>query len=302
MNGPAAAAAPDSIGRPSRDHSLRAAIGSEIWMWAKSGTRQWRRIEWAERLGFLSQRNRYRYWLVDRPHYAYGIHRAADGATRLGYEAVTVVELGVAGGNGLLALERHADYLGSQYGIRIDVIGFDSGHGMPRPVDHRDQPYRWGEGYYEMDEVALRSRITSAEVILGDVRTTMQTWIETNREGLRRSPVGFVAFDMDYWSSTVSALNLFRHEDSTHLLPRVVCWLDDIVFSIPTIGELQALAEFNSEAPDKRSIGPIVGLRAGIPFDPPWADQLFEAHQFRHPRYSDRVESAPAQLPLKRTA
>lgn len=299
MSGGLDQSASEEAGRVPKISELMDAIRQELWLWAKSGTRQWRRVEWAERLPYLSEQSKYRYWLVDRPHYAYGVHRAADGAKRLGYDAVTVVELGVAGGNGLVALERHAKYLSSRHGLRIDVVGFDSGEGMPRPADYRDQPFRWDSGFYQMDEGALRDRLTSSSLILGDVGTTVPKWVEENRERLREAPVGFVSFDLDYWSSTMASFELFRLEDSSHLLPRIACWLDDIVFSIPSIGELQAVADFNSEAPSSRSIGQINGLRAGVPFDPPWADQLFEAHIFDHQRYSERVESAPVQLPLK---
>ena len=191
--------------------------------------------------------------LVDRPHYAYGIHRAIDAADRLGFKEVTVIEFGVAGGNGLLALERHAEYLGKKRNFKVNVVGFDSGTGLPSSLDYRDQPYRWSGGFY----------------------------------------------GMDYWSSTVEAFDLFRNSALVQTLPRVVCYFDDIVFSIDAIGELRAIAEFNSENPQERSIGQIFGLRPGIPFDPPWADQFFEYHCFIHPMYGLTVEAAPVELPLE---
>jgi len=285
-------------GRP-QGNSPVDSLRRELWLWAKSGTRQWRRIELAERLPLIPIEARYRYWLVDRPHYAYGVHRAALGAKQLGFDEVTVVEFGVAGGNGLLALQRHAGYLGRRHGVKVHVVGFDSGEGMPKPVDHRDPPFRWGPGYYQMDVPALLQRLGDADLVLGDVAETVPEWIGRRREKLRLAPVGFVAFDLDYHSSTMASFELFRAEDASHLFPRIVCWMDDIVYSIPAIGELRAVADFNAEAPDIRAIGRIFGLRAGIPLDPPWADQIFEAHRFDHPQYGDLVEETPEQLPLQ---
>src|SRR5579872_2863973 len=62
---------------------------------------------------------RVRYDVFDRPHYAYGVYSAADLAKRLGLGAIQVIEFGVAGGNGLVALEAIAAAVGAEFGIRI---------------------------------------------------------------------------------------------------------------------------------------------------------------------------------------
>lgn len=274
-------------------------ISKACWAWAKSGTRQWRRVQLAGRFGIIPESLRYRYWLVNRPHYAYGIHRAIDAASRLGFKEVTVIEFGVAGGNGLVALERHAEYLGKKQNIKVHVVGFDSGTGLPPSQDHRDQPYRWSGGFYGMDEAALRGRLHNAELVIGPVDDTLAKWIDEKLDQLQVAPVGFVSFDLDFWSSTIEAFELFRNSALVQTLPRVVCYFDDIVFSIDAIGELRAISDFNAESPEQRSIGQIFGLRPGIPFDPPWAEQFFEYHCFIHPLYSLTVEAAPVELPLE---
>ena len=238
--------------------------------------------------------------LVDRPNYAYGVRRAVTAAASLGYEAVTVIEFGVAGGNGLVALEQHARIIGGAHGVRVDVLGFDTGMGMPRPVDYRDQPHYWSEGYYRMDQAALRARLRAAEIVLGDVATAVPRYLDEHRTVLAEAPVGFVSFDLDYYSSTMHAFDVFRAPDISHLLPRVGCYFDDTIFSIPAVGELRAIADFNDEKPSERAIGPICGLRAGLPFDPPWADQFFEAHSFGHALYGRTSGIASEQLPLDR--
>src|SRR6266567_7010704 len=113
---------------------------------------------------------RIKYDIFDRPEYAYGVYHAARLARGTGVTRLSVIEFGVAGGAGLLALERIAEQVGRFFRIDIDVLGFDSGVGLPRPPDdYRDHPYLWDEGYFRMDENLLRSKLRSAKLILGDV-------------------------------------------------------------------------------------------------------------------------------------
>src|ERR1700723_2811747 len=94
---------------------------------------------------------------VDRPHYAYAVWHAARLAQRLEVPRISVVEFGVAGGNGLLSLEQHAAASSAASGVAIDVYGFDSGQGLPALQDFRDLPYHWKPGFFSMDETALRA-------------------------------------------------------------------------------------------------------------------------------------------------
>lgn len=50
---------------------------------------------------------RVRFGVWDRPEYVYGLFRAAELAKRLKLPGVSAIEFGVAGGNGLVALEVH---------------------------------------------------------------------------------------------------------------------------------------------------------------------------------------------------
>ena len=91
---------------------------------------------------------------MDRPDYAYGTYQAARQARALGLGGMTVIEMGVAGGRGLLALERHARAIQEQVGIEIAIFGFDLGSGLPQPRDYRDMPYVWSrEGIERMGEM-----------------------------------------------------------------------------------------------------------------------------------------------------
>jgi len=46
---------------------------------------------------------------VGRPNYAFLVYQAARLAAQLGQPRVSILEFGVAGGEGLLALEHHAE-------------------------------------------------------------------------------------------------------------------------------------------------------------------------------------------------
>jgi hypothetical protein len=253
----------------------------------------------SRRLGLESFGLGHWYGLVSRPNYSYGVRYAVTQARKLGYPGVTVIEMGVAGGNGLVALESHARHFSSASGIEVAVVGFDRAVGLPDPVDHRDLPYLWSRGDFEMDVPALRRRLGDAELVLGDVEHTLPQFLRDHPETKGDRPIGFVAFDLDYWSSTTSALKLFGLEgpDVEHVLPRVMCYFDDVILKIEHVGQMQAIRDFNENWHD-RKIGHPFGLRSELPFQPPWADRMFEAHFFAHPRYATPLDADTLQMPL----
>jgi hypothetical protein len=270
-----------------KDFILRrlASIGPLRNLWAK------------HELGSLD--TRIRFDAIDRPWYAYGVQSAALLAQRLGVPAISVVEFGVAGGRGLLVLERLAEQVGKATGIRIDTYGFDSGQGMPRPQDYRDLPHVWGEGDYRMDESALRARLKSAKLVLGEVGRTVA---HTLGSGI--PPIGFISFDLDYYSSTVAAFAIFDGPASTRL-PRVHCYFDDICWpdfgcQNEFVGELLAIREFN-DSHSKMKICPVAHLWTQRQIRAMWNEQIYVCHDFEHPHYVTNVaprDSAFTQLPL----
>jgi hypothetical protein len=221
-------------------------------------------------------------------------------AVRLGIPAISVVEFGVAGGRGLMALESIAKEVNQALGVNITIYGFDSGEGMPAPVDYRDLPHVWDQGFYKMDQAALKASLKSATLILGDVADTVPAFLETPDV----PPVGFVAFDLDYYSSTRVALQLFEGESESHL-PRTYCYFDDIMW--PEIachneymGELCAIREFNLKHTHLK-LSPINMLSHMRPHPAAWNEQMYVLHDFRHPLYCVNITPrAPrhTQLPL----
>jgi hypothetical protein len=230
-------------------------------------------------------------WCVEngvrtRPQYLWPLLHAAHAAAALGLPRISALEFGVAGGNGLLALERAAAAATELSGTEVEIYGFDTGTGMPPPADPRDAPWLIEPCYFEMDEAALRARLNGSRLILGDVAETVTDW-----SGSGHAPIGFIAFDLDYYSSTMQAFRALEG-DPERLLPRVPCYFDDLFGYGWTdfTGERAAIAEFN-EAHDRRKIGKIHGLRYELPAGEQaeaWHEKLYLIHVFDHPRYAER--------------
>ncbi len=243
---------------------------------------------------------RVRYDVFARPHYAYGVYSAAMLAKQLGLKGISVFELGVAGGRGLISLQDVSEEIAEFADIRIDVFGLDGGTGMPRALDFRDLPHVWGQGDYAMDETLLRSKLGKAKLMVGDVAQTAKDWLAQSDN----LPIGFISFDLDYYSSTVKAFSLFDAVESTRL-PRVYCYFDDIIYPErgchnEYTGELCAIKEFN-EQHDTRKICPVHLLRHTRLRPAPWNEQTYVMHDFQHPLYSTNTTPQTAhytQRPL----
>ncbi len=234
---------------------------------------------------------------MPRIYYAYCLVRASEMALRLGYREVSAVEFGVAGGNGLVALEQIKDIVEQYLDIRISIFGFDLGSGLPSPVDYRDLPYHWQGGFYEMDVERLRSRLKKAELLLGPVSETVPAFLSQPPVD---APVGMISFDLDYYSSTVEAFRIFEI-DRAAILPRVMCYMDDITgvaecYSDYT-GERLAIAEFN-ESHARQKLSPCYDF-ADFPIER-WQEKIMIYHDFMHPLYNSYVgdRASDAQLPL----
>ena len=260
----------------------------------------WHRLVTKANIPLGSVADRVQYGIFDYPHYAYGVYWSAYLASRLRLPRVAAIEFGVAGGRGLLALEKASMEIEHALGIEIDVIGFDNGSGMPAPVDYRDLPPICAQGFYKMDYDALKKHIKKAILIMGVVNETVGEWVRTSTV-----PVGFVAFDLDYYSSTKSALSIFDGSAATHL-PRVHCYFDDVSSNEvacmnPYVGELLAIQEFN-DSHESRKISRIELLREQRPRYEPWQGKTYVMHDFQHPSYNENIlpklPKYTTQLPL----
>jgi hypothetical protein len=219
-----------------------------------------------------------------RPNYAYGINQAAVEAKALGVGRIAAIEFGVAGGQGLVAMECIAEELSHHHGVEIDIFGFDTGSGQPAALDYRDAPYIWAPGQFPMNETLLRSHLRRARLFIGLAKDNLNVFLSS-----RPPPIGFMAFDMDYYSSTVDVFPLL---DQSHemFLPRTFCYFDDIIghdneFHSEFTGELLAINEFN-QAREGAKLARINGLSHKRRFPARWNDQMFVFHRFEDPRYS----------------
>ena len=228
-----------------------------------------------------------------RPHYLACMFDAALLARNLGYAKISAIEFGVAGGHGLLAIERYSNLVFKKTGVQFESYGFDMGdaQGLPKPEDYRDMPYLWEAGDYAMDEEALRKRLRRSKLYLGDVSTTVKDFVRDDP-----APLGTCFFDLDYWSSTTHALKLFDLIGE-NTLPRVTCYFDDVDVSSDYTGVLAAISDFNLAHPQKkifRMHGHHHDQKFGM-----LADRICHVHDFRHPAYNRYIPGVTAkQLPL----
>ena len=220
-----------------------------------------------------------------KPMYTWGTIQAAGLAKVLKIPRISVIEFGVAGGAGLIALEHVAERVEQLTDVAIDVYGFDTGTGLPKPRDFRDQPNMWFEGQLPMNRSRLETSLSRASLRIGLVSDTVPELLSQ-----KPAPIGFVSFDLDLYSSTTDALSLYNAAYD-YLLPRVVSYFDDILghtyndFS----GERLAIAEFN-DVNEWRKLSPVRGLRYFVPVrhrHHAFWDGMYLAHFFQHPLYGE---------------
>ncbi len=232
--------------------------------------------------------------LVLRHYNAYGILQAAKLAKQAGIGGITVVEFGVAAGAGLLNMCEIASQVKKATGVDIRVIGFDTGKGMPAPVDWRDHPDLYAAGDFPMDVGRLQARLPShCQLILGGLAETLPETLAS--EKFAEYPLGYIVIDVDYYSSAKQALRIFEGPPA-YYLPLTVVYLDDIMENEhnPKAGELLAISEFNA-ANDRRVICRNEFLQTQRIFSrAKWLRQIHFLHVMDHPR-----RAAPRKRDIK---
>jgi hypothetical protein len=220
-----------------------------------------------------------------RPQYVWGVLQGAALSKVLGLKQISIIEFGVAGGGGLISMERTAELTEEMVGIRIDVYGFDTGTGMPMPeiLDYRDVPYRWSVGNWPLDKENLEKQLHRAKLILGNTRDTVPEFI-----GSKPAPVAFVVYDLLMYSSTAEALKLFE-ADSSLLLPRTYCMFRSYLGTrgdiCDFVAERLAIKEYNVKY-SMRKVCHMDGLRYFVPNNSDsWPDWFNCLHIFDHPLY-----------------
>lgn len=225
----------------------------------------------------------------ERPHYSWCMLKAAELAKRLGHDRMSALEFGVAGGNGLTFMAEYAKEVKKATGVTVECYGFDTGKGMPPPEGAKDLPYWFQEAQYVMDVDALQARIPDATLVLGDIRDTVQSFVET----FDPAPIGAIFNDTDYWSSTLASFRLFETAETRpqNFLPRQFLYFDDVTgseFEMYGIcnGQLRAIEEFNGSQ-DKVAIALNRNLLAKTHIS--YRYHIYYSHIFDHPQYSTYI-------------
>ena len=191
--------------------------------------------------------------LTERPHYLYCIYNAAILAQRLGLRKISIIEFGVAGGNGILFLESFVKNIKAEIGVEIEIYGFDLGSGLSEPKDYRDLPYWFKKELYKMDYNSLSSKIKYTKLIIGDVKDTIKEFFRIHNP----APIGVIINDLDYYSSTINSFEIFKTGEDKFYLPRIFCYFDDVIGTENEMyginnGQLLAINEFNNNNLDKK--------------------------------------------------
>jgi len=247
---------------------------------------------------FLSFSKKLMWDAMLRPNYGYGLFYAALQAKALDINNISVIEFGVANGKGLVELEKISLKISEELDINIDVYGFDTGEGMPKPLDYRDLPYLWSPGMFKMDYDKLAGKLDNSSLIIGNVQDTIPEFIRNKNI----SPIGFISFDLDYSSSTMNSFKLFEAK-SDLFLPRVFCYFDDVVgddweLHSEFTGQLLAINNFNIKHQNKK-IDIINGLSFKRIISSEWNEKMYIFHDFHHPLYNDKIKRDPRYFDRK---
>ena len=239
---------------------------------------------------FLSFETKYNLGILNNNYsYAHLVFEAAKAAKSLGMNRISIIEFGVAGGNGLIQFEDISAKVEKYTGVSIDVFGFDTGTGLPEVTDYRDLPYVWQGGHYPMDIQLLKTKLRKAKLVLGNISETLENFIED----FDPAPIAAISFDLDLYSSTRDAFKLLESHEK-YFLPRVLCYFDDIAGSNLELynehtGERLAINEFNSKS-NSRKICPVTyleKLNRDYYGKNVFFHSIYSFHIFNHSMYND---------------
>ena len=232
-------------------------------------------------LGYLSLK-----FKTFKPHYESILYEACLEAKKLKINQVSVIELGVAGGNGIISLEKYKKKIEKVLDISINIYGFDTGSGLPESVKDEDLPFFWKSNMYKIDRDALEKRINS-KIFYGDVKNTVDDFIKINK-----NKICCIFFDLDLYTSTINFLNQIP-KIKDHLLPRVLCYFDDVYVPENYInqfnGVFKAIDEFNKNFSEFK-LGSSVDSHKNFKF-PLAKTSIYTLHSFKNHLYKKYIST-----------
>jgi hypothetical protein len=230
-----------------------------------------------------------------RPHYYALLYESFYEAKKLNYSEISVIEFGVAGGNGLLAIEKYCEKLSKKFKIDYQIFGFDfggtAGGGLMETKEPKDITYFWSKGDFKMNEEKLKKKIKKSNLIIGDINKTLDNFVE-----LYKPPkISTIFFDLDYYTSTKNSFKIFDNDDK-YFMPRVFCYFDDVHAPANNFtGVHAAINEFNLEKKKKivKDYGSSLSFKYG-----PFYEEVYLMHNFEHKDYLKKVYSTIIETKL----
>lgn len=193
---------------------------------------------------------------------------------------------------GLLAMVAYAQKIMQIEKIEIEVIGFDSGHGMPQHQGYKDHPELYVIGDFPMQQqIKLRELLPNyCRLIILDLN--VEDWTNyLNKD----APVGFISIDVDYYSSTIHLLKYIQNLNATQLLPNSLFYFDDVNMDNHNHyqGELLAISEFNTQSDLRKfcSYKNILTQKQKF-YNAGWLNQIYQLHVLYHPIRSHTYRNA----------
>lgn len=229
-------------------------------------------------LFFGSIRQKIAYDLVPRESYAFGLNEAFKRAKELDIDKIVVIEFGVAEGSGLFNLSTICASLTKEYDLDYEVFGFDTGAGLPEPIDYRDHPEKYRGGDYppgKLDKEKLPEKTT---LIYGPIRDTVGAFIDSLKA---KEVIAFVSIDVDYYSSTMDCFELFG-AGQEKFLPSTILYFDDIndLDHNEHMGELLAINEFNQKHSNRKICKMRYLANWRVFKNAVWLDRMYFLHIF----------------------
>lgn len=238
-----------------------------------------------------------------RPYHALCLLYVILQAQKMNLNGITVIELGVARGEGVLNLCEISSIFAKATGINFSVYGFDTGTGLSEIVDYRDHPEIWSKSEFEMgNQQELLGKVKSyepdikADIIFGNAKNTIPDFvgdvISTD------SPIGFICVDLDLYSSTKPSLQLLTGNAELYL-PAVLMYVDDtesLITYNSRCGEKLAINEFNSDQ-DRRFIEKKL-VRRNFPRRQ-WHERIYVCHILDHPVRNGKMDCSPMEINIE---
>jgi len=192
------------------------------------------------------------YDLVPRQPYAFGLNEAFKKASNLGLNKIIVIEFGVAQGAGLFNLANICSKLSAIYKLDYKVVGFDTGVGMPSPVDYRDHPEKYRKGDFPPGKLTKDVLPLKTDLIYGPIKETVHEFMKSLQPN---DKISFISIDVDYYSSTIDCFKIFN-ASSEYFLPSTILYFDDVnnIDDNIYMGELLAINEFNKKMKIRRFV------------------------------------------------